>query len=172
MKRILLLRGVNVGGVKLPMADCRAMLAGLGLGAVQSYIQSGNLVFDDPGLPDLPAVIAGGMRETFGFAPALFLYTQSGLQSIAEACPYAAEGERDGAKVHLFFLSQSSGLTLDDLTPWITSEQLIITDDAIHLFAPDGIGRSKLAEKLARLVQAPMTARNWNTVQAVLALAR
>jgi uncharacterized protein (DUF1697 family) len=56
--RVALLRGVNVGGAnKLPMAGFRALLAGLGLGRVETYIQSGNAVFDS----DLAAAgTAGG----------------------------------------------------------------------------------------------------------------
>lgn len=170
MRRILLLRGVNVGGVKLPMAEAREMLAGLGLLAVKSHIQSGNFLFEDPGLPDLPGQIAAGLKAGFGLGVDLFFYTPAEMAAIAEACPYASEGRADGAKVHVFFLAEPSSLQSDDLSPWITSEQVTITDRAIYLHAPDGIGRSKLAEKLVRRVKVPMTARNWNTVQALLDL--
>ncbi|MBE0554510.1 MAG: DUF1697 domain-containing protein, partial [Rhodobacteraceae bacterium] len=51
-RHILLLRGVNVGGVTLPMASFRAMLADLGMKNVRTHIQSGNAVFDDPGHDD------------------------------------------------------------------------------------------------------------------------
>ena len=41
-----LLRAVNVGGNnKLPMAELKALCEGLGLGRVQTYIASGNVVF-------------------------------------------------------------------------------------------------------------------------------
>ena len=43
---VALLRAVNVGGTKLPMADLRALLEGLGLTDVRTYLQSGNAVFD------------------------------------------------------------------------------------------------------------------------------
>ena len=42
---VALLRAVNVGGTKLPMADLRALLEGLGLTNVRTYLQSGNAVF-------------------------------------------------------------------------------------------------------------------------------
>lgn len=49
MRHLILLRGINVGGKnKLPMADLRAALEGLGAGDVQTWIQSGNAVFDAP----------------------------------------------------------------------------------------------------------------------------
>lgn len=47
---VALLRAVNVGGTsKLPMADLRTLLAGLGFKKVETYIQSGNAVFDATG---------------------------------------------------------------------------------------------------------------------------
>lgn len=171
MKRILLLRGVNVGGVKLPMAGFRDMLAGLGLGAVQTYIQSGNAVFDDPGVDGLAEKVTQGLQAGFGFAPELFLYTPTEFAAIAEECPYAAEGFADGSRVHVFFLARPCGFTAADFAEWVTVERLHITERAIHLHAPDGIGRSKLAEMIGRRVKVPMTARNRNTVQALLGMA-
>src|SRR5512137_809549 len=53
MSFVALLRAVNVGGTKLPMADLRTLLEGLGLTNVRTYLQSGNAVFDgaDPAEP-------------------------------------------------------------------------------------------------------------------------
>jgi uncharacterized protein (DUF1697 family) len=48
-RMVALLRAVNVGGRKLPMAELRALCAGLGWSDVATYIQSGNLVFAAPG---------------------------------------------------------------------------------------------------------------------------
>ena len=42
---IALLRGINVGGKVLKMADLREAVAGLGLENVRTYLQSGNMVF-------------------------------------------------------------------------------------------------------------------------------
>ena len=44
-RMVALLRAVNVGGRKLPMAELRALCAGLGWEDVATYIQSGNVVF-------------------------------------------------------------------------------------------------------------------------------
>lgn len=171
MKRILLLRGVNVGGVKLPMAGFRDMLAGLGLGAVQTYIQSGDAVFDDPGIDGLAGQVSQGLQTGFGIAPEVFLYTPPEFAAIADECPYANEGFADGTKVHVFYLMRPCGFVADDFAEWVTVERLHITERAIHLHAPDGVGRSKLAEMIGRRVKVPMTARNWNTVQALLGMA-
>lgn len=62
-KYILLLRGVNVGGKhKVSMAECKARLAGLGFTGIQSYLNSGNLLFDTA---DAPERIADRLRTLF-----------------------------------------------------------------------------------------------------------
>ena len=61
-----LLRGVNVGGKnKLPMADLRDIFTAAGCAAVQTYIQSGNVVFE--AAPDLagrvPEIVTRAIRQ-------------------------------------------------------------------------------------------------------------
>ncbi|MBL4929982.1 DUF1697 domain-containing protein [Fuscibacter oryzae] len=171
-RRILLLRGVNVGGAnRLPMADFRGLLASLGLGNPRTLIASGNAVFDDPGLPNLSGKIAKAIAARFGFAPDLFLYTAETFAAIIAANPYAAEAAADGAKVHAFFLATPTQLDEAKVKALATTERLHLTSAALYLHAPDGLGRSKLAERLPRLLATPSTARNWNTVESLAALA-
>lgn len=171
IRRILLLRGVNVGGVVLPMAGLRAALEGLGLARVRSHIQSGNAVFDDPGLPDLQAAIAGAIAARFGLTPALFLYTPPEFAAIIAECPFQAEGEARGAALHVFFLSAPVSPDLGALQALSQGERFHLTPRAFYLLAEAGIGRSKLAEALPRQIGTAQTARNWNTVRALAALA-
>lgn len=169
-RRILLLRGVNVGGVKLPMAEFRDMLSGLGLQQVQTFIQSGNAVFraeDDP-----QEAIAAGLKARFGLGSALFLYDVPGYRAILQANPYAEAGRADGAKVHVFFLSHPAVLDMEGLMGFAEgAEALTLTPQAIYLNAPNGVGRSVLAEKLAARLKGAFTARNQRSAEAILALA-
>lgn len=169
-RRILLLRGVNVGGVLLPMAGFRQMLTGLGLTGVATFIQSGNAVFRAKGDP--LTAIAAGLRDRFGLAPDLFLYTLPAYAAILKANPYAAAGRADGAKVHIFFLS--APITAD-LSPALAlaqgAEALTLTPQALYLNAPNGVGQSKLAERLGRILKTGTTARNQRSAEAILALA-
>ena len=48
------------------------------------------------------------------------------------------------------------------------TESFEIAARAFNLHAPDGIGRSKLAEKVERLLGVPATARNLNTCRKLL----
>ncbi|HEX9856999.1 MAG TPA: DUF1697 domain-containing protein [Paracoccaceae bacterium] len=172
---VLLLRGVNVAGAnRLPMAEFRALLGELGCGDVQTYIQSGNAVFQsDQPKAELESRIAEGIARRFGFRPALFLLRQAQIDAALAANPFP-QGAEDPKAVHLFFLAHpapDSDLTaLDALATG--GEAFVLTDAAFYLYAPNGIGRSALADKLPRLLKAPHTARNLRSVQAIAALAR
>ena len=169
-RRILLLRGVNVGGVKLPMAEFRAALAELGLKGVKTFIQSGNAVFRTEA--DALGSITVVLKARFGLKPELFLFDLPTFRAILEANPYAEAGQAEGAKVHIFFLSRPAVLDLQGLMALAEgAEALTVTDRAIYFNAPNGMGRSLLAEKLGQRLKSGTTARNQRSAEAILALA-
>ena len=82
---IAMLRGVNVGGhQKLNMEALRTLCAGLGLRDVETYIQSGNVVFrEDGGDPGMVArKIEDGIERKFGFRPDVIVRTTSELRKV------------------------------------------------------------------------------------------
>lgn len=172
---VALLRGINVGGAgKLPMAAFRSLLAGLGYENAKTYIQSGNAVFRAPDPKgQIVQSIANAIEQDFGFRPHVFVLPPDDLKAVVSANPYQAEAEADGAKVHLFFLE--GGLptgALEQLAPFATqNEEAELIGDVLYLHTPEGMGRSKYAEKLSRL-NVPMTARNMRSAAAILELAQ
>ena len=171
---VLLLRGVNVGAnIRLPMAGFRAMLGGLGLGSVQTYLQSGNAVFrSDLAAEALDSLISAAIAAQFGFRPALFLRTLSQVEAVLAANPYPL-GEDDPKTRHIFFLAEPAPDTdLAALQALAQTEAFTLTDAAFYLFAPGGIGRSVLVQKLPRYLKVPHTARNLRSINAVADLAR
>jgi uncharacterized protein (DUF1697 family) len=168
--RAALLRGVNVGGAgKLPMTQFREMLAGLGLTQVRTYIQSGNAVFtSDLTSADLEPLIRDTIAHRFGFASETFVLTASELAAALTDHPF---GDADPARVHVFFLRETPRPDEAAL------QALALPGDGWHigprrfiLHTPDGIGRSKLAEKLPKHLPTPMTARNLRTIAALNAM--
>ena len=174
--RILLLRGVNVGAHrKLPMADLRAVLEGLGLERVQTHIQSGNAVFRDPlDRAGLAGQIAQALGARLAFTPEALVLALTALEAVLAANPYAAEGAGDGGStVHIGFLARPSAVEPALLTALAApGERCSLTDAAVYLHAPDGIGRSKLAAGAERLLKVPMTMRNQRVAEAIATLAR
>jgi uncharacterized protein (DUF1697 family) len=102
MSYVALLRAVNVGGVKLPMADLRALLEGLGLTNVRTYLQSGNAVFDagDGAEPAAALATAIEVRIERDLGPRVGVLVLPGetMADVAAANPFLAgpDGE-DGA---------------------------------------------------------------------------
>lgn len=170
---VALLRGINVGGRHVVrMAELRSLLEGIGLQDVRTYIQSGNVVFrsDASDRTELARRIAQTVEAAHGFAPDVMVRTVAELASALHASPYP---DTDPKRVHLWFLAEAPAdpdlASLDAVaTP---SERFACIGDVFHLHAPEGIGRSKLADRVERALGVPATARNARTVGAILALA-
>ena len=177
MKRwIAFLRGVNVGGHnKLPMKELRGILEESGYEDVETYIQSGNIVFssEHETYYDASKALTGILRDAFDITPRSHVYAPQDLERIIRANPFSKQSRKDPKSVHIFFLAEPAEdpdlETLGELKAH--NEAITVTDEAVYLLAPDGIGRSNLVDKLGKYVPVAMTARNMNTVYKVAELA-
>ncbi|MCX4578264.1 DUF1697 domain-containing protein [Streptomyces sp. NBC_01571] len=166
-----LLRGINVGGnKKVPMAELRTLLQGLGHDGVGTYLQSGNAVFStDRGDEDsLAAELADAVEKHFGFTVDVLVRDHAYLRAVREACPFPA-AELEAKQVHVTYFSApvDPGRFAPVDPAAFLPEEFRLGDRALYLYAPDGLGRSKLGEILARprfLKGVVATTRNWNTV--------
>ncbi|MEV3854832.1 DUF1697 domain-containing protein [Streptomyces sp. NPDC050095] len=175
-----LLRGINVGGKvkakKVPMARLRPLIEGLGLTGVQTYLQSGNVAFTaDSGDEDsLARDVEAALAKEFGFAVDVVVRDHAYLRAIVDNCPFPA-AELEGKQLHVTYFSEP--VTADrfaavDVASY-APEDFRVGDRALYLYAPDGLGRSKLAERLARPALTKgliATSRNWNTVTKLVEL--
>jgi uncharacterized protein (DUF1697 family) len=161
--KVLLLRGVNVAGAnRLPMPEFRQLLLELGLAQIHTHIQSGNVVFLENGVKEVEAKIAAGMKDRFGFAPAMFLMDLADYDAILAANPYQKQAAADGSKVFIYFLrTPASVAELQQVSSFAKDgEALVQAGSAMYLYAPNGVGRSLLAGKLETGIKADKTARN------------
>jgi len=167
-----LLRGINVGGSrKVPMAELRTLLEGLGHEGVRTHLQSGQAVFAS-GHGDeefLAAELAAAVERHFGFAVDVIVRDHAYLKGIVEACPFPA-AELEPKQLHVTYFSAPvtpERFTEVDRAAYLP-EDFRLGDRALYLYAPDGLGRSKLAEHLSkpRVNKGVVaTSRNWNTVR-------
>ena len=169
---IALLRGINVGGRnKLPMNDLKAHLSELGAFNIQTYIQSGNIVFSASKLkPDeFTQKLSKAIDSSHGFAPDVLMLERKDLEQAIQKCPFPKDDNSEKI-LHFYFLSEKPSeidvKKLDDLK--MPSEQWSFSENVFYLYAPDGIGRSKLATKAEVLFGVSTTARNWRTVHNLL----
>ncbi len=172
---IALLRGINVGGKnRLPMKDLVAILEGLGLRNVRTYIQSGNVVFEGGEAPGaLSQRIGERIHEAQGFEPAVMILTCAELEAAIGENPFP-DAVDDPKTLHVGFLDAAPPdpdlARLEALRA--DSERFRLIDQRFYLHAPDGIGRSKLSAGAEKALGVPMTGRNWRTVMKLMELAR
>src|SRR3984893_8672680 len=104
---IALLRAVNVGGTgKLAMADLRALLKDLGYRNAETYIQSGNAVFDANGKTEkIARDLASALERHMGASVGVVIRTHDDLCKMIAENPFAAEDAADGARVHACLLA-------------------------------------------------------------------
>ncbi|MGW0818449.1 DUF1697 domain-containing protein [Streptomyces viridiviolaceus] len=166
-----LLRGINVGGSrKVPMAELRTVMQGLGHEAVATYLQSGQAVFSS-GHGDeesLAAELRDAIENHFGFGVDVIVRDHAYLEAIADACPFPA-ADLEARQLHVTYFStpvDAERFAEIDRAAFLP-EDFRLGDRALYLYAPNGLGRSKLADALSRprinkgLIA---TTRNWNTV--------
>lgn len=169
---IALLRGINVGGHhKLPMRELVQLLESLGLVNVKTYIQSGNVVFQcEPfNRVSLAEKISTAVSQSHGFTPQVMLLSLAELETAVSQNPFPA-AEENHKILHFYFLeSAPPAPDLAKLEAVKTErEQFALIDKVFYLYAPDGIGRSKLAAVVEKGMGVATTARNWRTVSKML----
>jgi len=170
-----LLRGVNVGGNnKLPMKALVALCEAHGCKSVQTYIQSGNVIFR------AGAKIAGGfaeglktkIKEEFGFQTTVIVRSADNLKVAAKSNPFFTP-KVETRFLHVMFLADEPNLTdVVKLNPVCEGEEAFsLRGKEIFFYLPNGVGRSKMAnygfDKILRTVG---STRNWQTVQKLIEL--
>ncbi|MHB8089413.1 MAG: DUF1697 domain-containing protein [Anaerolineaceae bacterium] len=163
-----LFRGINVGGNnKLPMADLVKILEGLGAQKVKTYIQSGNVVFhyNEEEVDEFANTISLEVKKKFGFAPKVLILTADELDRAMDENPFPVP-DGDTKTLHLGFLSREpEQVNIEKLASLQTeSEHYCLTPKVFYLYAPDGVGKSRLAAAAEKIIGVDMTDRNWNTV--------
>jgi uncharacterized protein (DUF1697 family) len=176
--QVALLRAVNVGGHgKLPMSELKALATKIGLKNVSSLLQSGNVVFDagNRAPATIEKLFEAACAKEFGLETSVFVRAPSDLEQLIAANPFPREAKNCPALLHVLFMREAPAAgCFKALQAAIKGEERV-RGDARHayIFYPDGAGSSKLTSSvIARHLQTPGTARNWNTVLKLAALAR
>ncbi len=106
------LRGVNVGGVTLKMADVASALADAGFSEVRTVLASGNVLLESAsGVAAVRKKAEAALRERFGYDAWVLAYDIDTVRSIDEAYPF--EREVDGYQSYVTFVTDAA--VLDEL---------------------------------------------------------
>lgn len=168
-KYIALLRGINVSGQKkIPMADLRKELATAGFQNVQTYIQSGNVVFesDIDDLEDHSMKMNGVIQKTFGFDVPILVLPQTDFHSIPEVNSWLTD-DVDTKSLYVGFLYElpsEENLKVLEAAP-TGNDQFAYKPPYIFMKYHEGMGKSKMHNNFfEQKMKVRMTTRNWNSI--------
>ena len=174
---VALLRAVNVSGQNtIAMAELRRALEEAGFAAVESYVQSGNVVFEVDG--DVGGEQAARVHDVvasgFGHDVAVVVLTATDVAAVVRGNPFVAPGAPPGAEkaLHVTFLERpvEQASFGDRQLPAAPGESAALGLDGrcVYLRLPHGSGRTKLNNAwFERVLGVRATTRNWRTVVAL-----
>jgi len=171
MKYISILRGINVGGhKKIKMADLKALYVALNFKAVETYIQSGNVIFESSSsdVSTLKSTIEIAISEEFGFDVPVLIRSVQDWKQVMDNCPFLpVDLNVDGTNVLVTFLSEPPETERILVVKALVKppEELHILGREVYLHCPNGYGNTKLSNPLLeRKLAVEATTRNWKSV--------
>lgn len=172
---VALLRGINVGGKnKLPMSDLASIFENACANGVQTYIQSGNVVFHAPAkdVAEISIRVCSAIERNFGFRAPVVVRSAAALRKVIVNNPFP-RAAADPTTLHVAFLAdEPSKAAVQSLDPQRSpGDSLRVIGSEVYLHLPNGVARTKLTnDYLDRSLQTTATMRNWRTVLAIAEL--
>ncbi len=174
---IAMLRGINVSGQKkIIMAELIAHLEELNFENIQTYIQSGNVIFekDNTTAEELEIAIADKIMEKYGFEVPVLIKTPEELEYVLANNPFINKQNKDPKRIYVTFLSEDPPeeniprLSEVDYNP----EEFILDGTTIYFYSPDNYGNAKMNNNFfEKKLKVSATTRNWNTVNKLVEMA-
>ena len=169
MDRVLaLLRAVNVGGRKLPMAELRTLCRELGWSDVATYIQSGNLVFAADAAPEaLEAELEQAIAGRFGLGVPVIARTANQWAGLAAGNPFPAAARDEPSRLLLLVSKKPPVADAADrlMERAQGGEKVRLAGEGLWIRFAAGVARSKLTPAaIDKACGSPATGRNYRTV--------
>ena len=167
-----LLRGVNIGGVRIRMAELAEALSGAGFGDVRTVLASGNvLVTADGDAARIAPRVSAVIRERFGYDVAVIAVPLAAVARAAERYPFPRNADR-----HAYVVFGTAPEVARDLLAAAGSldpsvEQVRLDEGLLYWDAPKGETLTTTFGRLygKRQATGAATTRNLNTLEKILA---
>jgi len=178
-KKIAILRGINVGGRrKILMADLKLLFEDFGFNNISTYIQSGNVIFDDTTeISDLEIAntIEAAILNKYKFTVPVIVVSSKDLVKAVKSNPYYQGESVDISKLHLTFLKEKP--TKESLQKIATynyePDKFVIKGQNVFIFCEGKYHQSKLTNNFfERKLAVSATTRNWKTVLKLVELSK
>lgn len=170
MRYVALLRAVNVGGRTVKMDELRALFEAIPFANVETFIASGNVIFESKGRAEsAEQKIEAALEEQFGFAVPTFVRSASDIAAAAANDPFAA---LEASPLYVGFLrtvpdakSRKAVDALEDET-----NSFAFDERQVYWRATEGMGRNRISgPMLERALGQPVTFRSITTVRKLAA---
>lgn len=174
MNRYLaLLRGINVSGQrKVPMSDLRHLLSNAGLQHVETYIQSGNVIFQSEILEQskLQLVIEEAIRNQFGFEVPVLVKTPTELKQVFDDCPFPKHKKEESYFMMLFSKPEPE-LVKEVSKLSYSGEEFYVENNCVYFYSSVVYGNAKFNNNFfEKKLNVTATARNYKTMVKLLSL--
>ena len=164
-----LLRGVNVGGITMKMADLADVVRGLGYDDVKTVLASGNVLFRTT---DAAATakerLEAALRERFGYEAWVQVLTRDAVRAIVAAYPFERTADRHAYVVFILDPQLLDDLLAVSLDPAV--ERVARGDGVLYWTTPKGSTLDSAMGKAqgSRAHKPQLTTRNLNTLEKLL----
>lgn len=174
---VAFLRGINVGGHhKVPMAELKAALAGMGLADIKTLLNSGNVVFTTAAteIAALEEDMAEALEKKFGFPIPVLIRKMEDIQQLVADNPFKEVEVHKDIRLYVTFLRDDAKNNLN--LPWTSADgsfQILSSDNKMLVSVVD-ISKTKTTDAMSVLDKnftKDITTRNWNTLVKIAGLA-
>ena len=176
---IAILRGINVSGQKkIRMEDLRELLNGCGFKNLQTYIQSGNVVFQSEMTDQkkVSSMIADAIKDKYDFDVPVILREAVDLDYMLNNNPFLSNGrEKEKNRLYVTFLDEKpaqakmENINQEDYKP----DEFQFQGREVYLYVPVGYGKTKLSNNFfENKLKVTATTRNWNTVKKLVEMSK
>src|SRR5690606_21193390 len=164
---ISFLQGINVSGQKtIKMDALKQSYLSLGFQNVETYIQSGNVIFssNEVDVKELAKQISNRIQHDFGFDVPVLVISAESFETIITDNPLLQD--KEVTHFHVTFLSDSPVESdFELIKSKVEGNELIqLKNNTLYLYLPNGYGRTKLNNNfIESKLKVSATTRNWKT---------
>lgn len=174
---IALLRGINIGKIKILMKDLRQLMEDEGFQDVQTYIQTGNILFrtDLTDISALESRIEKAIHHQFGFNITVFITERQELEQVIRSQPFKELSEQEKGRIYiaLYKGEMEQKLIKDMADKNFEPEIYKIAKKAIYFYSPKSFSDSVINNNfLEKSLGIRATTRNQKTIQKLIDLSK
>ena len=175
---VALLRGINVGGNNLiKMIELRSSFAKMGFGDVETYIQSGNVIFSSKqtNKAKLTTLIEKALSDAFNYESKVVVVSGSEMERVVAQAPKGFGKDPEQYRYDVLFVKEplKTSEALKDVPTAPGIDTVAAGDHALYFRR---LVSKATQSKLNKLVQKPvyknLTIRNWNTTVKLLQMVK